>query len=86
MEVLLMGDDDIPMELTVEDQWGGWVMLRLDDGWCAATDRNTMSCTIYERRPIICRDYQMGKSDCLGERSSLDRNRAMRGGKDSQLL
>lgn len=67
---MLMGDDDIPVELTAEDQWGGWVMRRLDDGWCAALDRNTMRCTIYERRPMICREYQMGDSDCLAERAS----------------
>ena len=73
LEVLLMGDDDIPLRLTVEDQWGGWVMRRLGDGWCAALDRNTMSCTIYERRPGVCRDYPMGGSDCLVERSRMDR-------------
>lgn len=64
-----MGEDDIPLELTAEDQWGGWVMHRLEDGWCAALDRNTLRCTIYERRPTICRDYQMGESDCIEERS-----------------
>lgn len=71
LEVMLIGDDGVPDEFTVEDQWGGWVMLRLDDGWCAALDRNTMLCTIYEYRPNICRDYQAGDSDCLGERSRL---------------
>jgi len=66
-----MGGDDIPLRLTVEDQWGGWVMRRLADGWCAGLNRNTMRCSIYERRPLICRDYQMGASDCIGERSLL---------------
>jgi len=66
-----MGQDDIPTELTVQDRWGGWVMLRLDDGWCAALDRNTMRCTIYERRPTICREYQVGESECVGERYRL---------------
>ncbi|OIQ96641.1 flagellin N-methylase [mine drainage metagenome] len=73
LEVLLMGDDDIPLRLTVEDRWGGWVMRRLGDGWCAALDRNTMNCTIYERRPGVCRDYPMGGSDCLVERSRMDK-------------
>ncbi len=63
-----MGDDDIPPELTERDRWGGWVMARLDDGWCAALDRNTLLCMIYERRPMICSDYQVGDSDCIGER------------------
>jgi Fe-S-cluster containining protein len=69
LEVMLMGEDDIPVEYTLEDQWGGWVMLRLADGWCAALDRHTLRCTIYAQRPTICRDYQMGDSDCLEERA-----------------
>ena len=71
LEVLLMGDDDVPMRLTVQDQWGGWVMLRLDDGWCAALDRNTLLCTIYARRPAVCREYQVGDYECIGERARL---------------
>ncbi len=63
-----MGDDDIPLELTERDQWDGWVMARLDDGWCSALDRKTLLCTIYERRPMICRDYQVGDFDCIQER------------------
>lgn len=68
LEVMLMGDDDIPVNLTEQDKWGGWIMKRLDDGWCSALNRNTMLCTIYERRPVICRDYQVGDSDCIKER------------------
>jgi len=68
LEVMLMGDDDVPPELTEQDSWGGWVMARLDDGWCAALNRKSMLCTIYESRPMICRDYQAGDSDCLEER------------------
>ncbi|MDR3410381.1 MAG: YkgJ family cysteine cluster protein [Formivibrio sp.] len=71
LEVMLMGDDDIPLEFTLQDQWEGWVMLRLDDGWCAALDRKTMLCTIYERRPFICREFQVGDSECLVERRQL---------------
>jgi len=65
---MLMGDDDIPINLTEQDRWGGWIMKRLDDGWCSALDRNTLLCTIYEHRPMICRDYQVGDSDCIKER------------------
>jgi Fe-S-cluster containining protein len=71
LEVLLMAGDDIPPSLTAVDQWGGWVMARLDDGWCAALDRDTMLCRIYERRPWVCREFQMGGSDCLTERVQL---------------
>lgn len=66
-----MGDDDIPPEYTEQDRWGGWVMARLDDGWCAALDRRTLLCTIYPQRPAICRDFPAGGSDCLDERRRL---------------
>ena len=69
LEVLLMGDDDVPQALTEDDPWGGTVMRRLEDGWCAALDRNTMRCTIYGRRPFLCREYPEGGDDCLVERS-----------------
>ena len=68
LEVILMGDDDVPAHLSGEDEWGGWVMRRRDDGWCAALDRNTMRCTIYTRRPFLCRDYEMGADACIEER------------------
>lgn len=68
LEVLLMGDDNVPIRLTAEDEWGGTVMRRLDDGWCAALDRNTMRCTIYERRPDVCRVFEMGAEGCIEER------------------
>lgn len=66
-----MGDDEVPAALTRRDRWGGWVMHRLADGWCAALDRQTMLCTIYERRPFICREYQAGDHDCLEQRRTL---------------
>ncbi len=66
-----MDGDDVPLEMTTSNQWGSWTMARLDDGWCAALDRNTLLCRIYERRPMICRQFQVGESDCIEERSSL---------------
>ena len=68
---MLMGEDDIPVQLTETDAWGGTVMARLEDGWCAALDRKTMLCSIYERRPAICRDFELGGHDCLTERSKV---------------
>jgi Fe-S-cluster containining protein len=44
-------------------------MDRLDDGWCAALDRDTLRCRIYAQRPLICREFEMGGSDCLAERA-----------------
>ena len=66
---MLFGGDDVPPALTEVDRWGGQVMLRLDDGWCAALDRNTMRCGIYAQRPAVCRDYAVGDGDCIVERS-----------------
>ncbi len=68
---MLMSEDNVPSELTAEDRWGGQVMARRADGWCAALDRNTLLCGIYDHRPAICRDYQVGGSDCVTERLSL---------------
>jgi len=70
LEVMIMGEDDVPLEFTEVDRWGGRVMARLDDGWCAALDRDTMLCGVYDRRPAVCRDYPVGGSDCIVERSS----------------
>jgi len=68
---MLMGDDAIPPALTMRDRWGGWVMRRLDDGWCKALDRATMLCTIYAIRPEICRSFEAGDYDCLTERRQM---------------
>jgi len=70
LQVLLIGDPDVPEEMTEWSDWGGQVMRRLEDGWCTALDRDTMRCTIYARRPHVCRDYKMGGSECLDERAT----------------
>lgn len=72
LEVILTGDDDVPVEMIESDRWGGQVMTRLDDGWCVALDRNTMRCRIYEMRPVVCREFRLGASECLAERVALD--------------
>ena len=64
-----MGDDDVPVGIIEIDRWGGQIMARLDDGWCAAVDRRTMRCRIYERRPMVCREFQVGSGDCITERT-----------------
>ena len=69
MQVLLMPGDRPPGHFVTVDPSGVDVMARLDDGWCAALDRNTMRCSIYERRPFLCREYPEGGDDCLVERS-----------------
>lgn len=70
LEVMLITDTGVPMRFIEEDQWGSMTMARLDDGWCAALDRETMRCSIYENRPLICREFEMGGDDCLEERNA----------------
>ena len=71
LEVILMGEDNPPEEFVETDRWGGQVMARLEDGWCAALDRDTMRCTIYARRPGVCREFEMGGGECITERKVL---------------
>jgi Fe-S-cluster containining protein len=70
LEVLLLTDTGVPDHYIKIDQWGGQTMARLDDGWCAALNRNTLMCMIYEKRPLVCREFEMGSADCIIERSA----------------
>jgi Fe-S-cluster containining protein len=71
LEVMLITDTGVPERFIDTDDWGGEVMLRLDDGWCAALDRDTMLCTIYDKRPLICREFEMGAPECITEREGI---------------
>ncbi|MCL1068397.1 YkgJ family cysteine cluster protein [Shewanella olleyana] len=71
LEVILISDTGVPEEYIGEDQWGGEVMKRLDDGWCIAVDRETLMCTIYENRPWVCREFEMGSYECVEERQQM---------------
>lgn len=70
LEVMLITDTGVPDKFIELDIWGGGTMERLEDGWCSALDRNTMSCTIYEKRPWICREFEMGSYECISERDA----------------
>jgi uncharacterized protein len=70
LEVILMGEDRVPARFVQQDPWGGEVMARLEDGFCAALDRATGRCTIYALRPGVCRDFAMGGDDCMTERAA----------------
>ncbi|PYF83999.1 MULTISPECIES: YkgJ family cysteine cluster protein [Marinomonas] len=65
MEVMIISDTGVPDKHVSVDEWGGETMLRLDDGWCSAVDRETYLCTIYENRPWICREFEMGSEECV---------------------
>jgi len=68
LEVFILTDTGVPYQHIDVDQYGGETMLRLDDGWCAALDRDTLMCTIYENRPWVCREFEMGSYECIEER------------------
>lgn len=69
LEVMLITETGVPEKYIALDNWGGMSMARLDDGWCAALDRETMLCSIYDKRPWICREFEMGSYECLAERT-----------------
>jgi hypothetical protein len=66
--------DDVPEEFVVEHQ-GVRCMDQQGDGACVALDPVTRLCTIYERRPQVCRDFKRAESLCrravFGRRGSL---------------
>jgi Fe-S-cluster containining protein len=67
LEVLIITDTGVPEHHIAVDQYGGETMLRLQDGRCSALDRDTQMCTIYENRPWICREFEMGSYECINE-------------------
>ncbi|MDH5425107.1 MAG: YkgJ family cysteine cluster protein [Gammaproteobacteria bacterium] len=69
LEVMLITETGVPDYFIARDEWGGESMAQRDDGWCAALDRKTMMCTIYEIRPLVCRIFEMGSYECLVERA-----------------
>lgn len=71
LEVMLISDTGVPPRFIATDDWGGEVMRRLDDGWCAALDRDSMRCSIYAQRPLICREFEMASAECLEERRGM---------------
>lgn len=66
--------DDVPDVLVVE-HGGLRCMEQRGDGACVALDPITRLCTIYERRPQVCREFRRGDPLCrravLGRRGSL---------------
>ena len=69
LEVMIISDTGVPDIHVSVDKWGAETMLRLDDGWCSALDRETFMCSIYEKRPLICREFEMGSYECSNERA-----------------
>lgn len=70
LEVMLITETGVPERFIETDRWGGRTMARLDDGWCAALNRDTLMCRIYDNRPLICREFEMGQDECVAERTA----------------
>jgi len=51
---------------------GNQAYMRMTDGHCAALviDGARFVCSVYERRPQICRDLARGSGECAGERAT----------------
>ncbi len=69
-QAMLFDDSGIPDQFVVTDSRGVASMARLADGWCVALDRATMACTIYPQRPWICREFELGKEECLAAQAA----------------
>ena len=76
LEVMLISDTAVPDEYIKTDKWGGMTMARADSGWCVALDEELNRCSIYEQRPWICREYQMGGEECISEREQYLQSRS----------
>jgi uncharacterized protein len=74
LEVLCLTDTGVHRRYTRPNPGGVPSMDRLPDGWCAALDRDTLRCRIYEQRPLICREFEEGGVDCLAERANWSGN------------
>jgi uncharacterized protein len=66
---MLLTETGVPDHFIEIDKWGGRSMARLDDGWCAALHRTSLTCRIYQKRPLVCREFEMGGYECIVERS-----------------
>ncbi|MBT4763186.1 MAG: YkgJ family cysteine cluster protein [Bdellovibrionaceae bacterium] len=74
LEVRLIddSDDQVPEEFTEKSEDLYTRMKQADNGWCLALNPATMLCTIYEKRPYLCREYQAGDYDCVNEREKFN--------------
>ncbi len=69
LTVIVMPGDDVPCQFVERDEHGLEVMARNEEGWCRAIDPLRLNCTIYSRRPAVCRDFAMGSRACRSERA-----------------
>jgi len=76
LTVVVFPDDDVPAHLTARTDGGLLVMARDEEGWCVAVDGARMQCSIYDRRPAVCRKFAMGGPYCREVRADYSDRRA----------
>jgi Fe-S-cluster containining protein len=52
---------DVKERIMALDYGNPYHLERLEDGYCAHSDRETHGCTIYANRPMVCRRYDCRK-------------------------
>lgn len=58
--------DPTPLGLTeIDPEDGKRYMKRGKDMWCVALDKKTKLCTIYDKRPTCCREFEPGTKPCF---------------------
>lgn len=63
--VVELRDGDVVPEEFVVEHGGARCLDQRGDGACIALDPVTRLCSIYDRRPQTCRDFQRGTPLCL---------------------
>ena len=64
LDVIVAAGDRVPEALTLDLDGLRW-MRRRANGECAALDPLARICTIYDVRPLACRELEKGDADCL---------------------
>ena len=77
LTVTLLPSDRVPSHYIAVDEQGTEVMAQNEDGWCVAVDTNRLCCTIYENRPALCREFEMGGAFCVDVRGDYARMRGI---------
>ena len=82
-EIEVLPDDAVPVRFTRSVRramgWASWEAdlgirrMAVDEGRCRCLKGvfdERVSCTIYDKRPVACRDFKRGSSDCHDARET----------------
>lgn len=57
--------EDLPPELFGPTSNVRVMKRRKDSKTCVALDLKTLKCSIYDKRPTVCREFEVGEGGCL---------------------